>query len=452
MTFKHFRLNCVVRIILLAASIFLLTFLIMGTSLYATTAVVGIVILAQIVSLTHYIEKTNRELTRFLASIRYSDFSQSFSSSKEGESFKDLHTAFSDVVSEFQRARAEKEEQYRYLQILVQHVGLGILSFERDGTVDLINHAAKRLLNVTQLNNVKALESRSAALVKALMERHSSGKELVSLEQDGETPTLAIYATEFKLRDRPITLVSMQNIADELAEQEMAAWQKLIRVLTHEIMNSVTPIASLAGTVNQLVAESEAKDAERPAGLSGEMFDDISTAVATIEKRSRGLLHFIDAYRNLTRIPTPKYQKFPVADLIERVKTLMADRLSGSAITMRTAVEPDDLELVADPELIEQVLINLVLNAIQAVEEADRKEIEVATRIDDRTHVLITVSDSAASLSDDLKDKIFTPFFTTRKGGSGIGLSLSRQIMRLHKGNITARTIPNEKTIITLRF
>ena len=452
MTFKHFRLNCAVRVILLTASILLLAYLVLATSLYATTVVVGVAILVQMVSLIHYVEKTNRELTRFLSSIRYSDFSQSFTAGREGQSFKDLHSAFTDVVSDFQRARTEKEEQYRYLQILVQHVGLGILSFERDGTVDLINNAAKRLLNVTQLNNVRNLESKSSTLVKALMEGHSSGKELVSLEQEGETTTLAIYATEFKLRDRPITLVSMQNIADELAEQEMAAWQKLIRVLTHEIMNSVTPIASLAGTVNQLVAKADTRDAERPPELSAESFDDIRTAVATIEKRSEGLLHFIDAYRNLTRIPTPKYQKFPVGELIDRVKTLMTDRLSASGITMRTSVEPDDLELLADPELIEQVLINLVLNAIQAVEEAERKEIEVATRIDDRTHVLLTVTDSAASLSDDLKDKIFTPFFTTRKGGSGIGLSLSRQIMRLHKGNITARTIPGEKTVFTLRF
>lgn len=452
MGYRSFRIICVIRIALLAATIFLLIYLVRETSLFATSLIVGAAIILQVVSLIHYVEKTNRDLSRFLASIRYSDFSQTFSSRQGGSSFQELNTAFADVISEFQRARSEKEAQYRYLQTLVQHIGLGILSFDQSGKVDLINNAAKRLLQVNHLSNIKSLEPFSPRLVKALLSSGPGEKILVKIDGGEETLTLAVYPTQFRLPDRLITIVSMQDIESELAEQEMAAWQKLIRVLTHEIMNSVTPIASLASTVNDLVSEKEKPKESGTLQMNSETRQDIREAAATIRNRSQGLLHFVDAYRNLTRIPKPDFQIFPVAELLERVVQLMKNQIEEEGIQLKVEVEPKSLELTADPELIEQVVINLMLNAMEALQGAPDSRIELFSRLDERGRVLITVADNGPGIRDEVKEKIFTPFFTTKEEGSGIGLSLCRQIMRLHKGTVSFKSVPDESTVFTLRF
>ncbi len=452
MGYRSFRIICTIRIALLAATIFLVIYLVRETSLFATSLIVGAAIILQVVSLIHYVEKTNRDLSRFLASIRYSDFSQTFSSRQGGSSFQQLNAAFADVISEFQRARSEKETQYRYLQTLVQHIGLGILSFDQSGQVDLINNAAKRLLRVSHLKNVKLLESFSPRLVETLLASKPGEKSLVKVDDGDETLTLAVCATEFRLPDRSITLVSMQDIESELAEQEMAAWQKLIRVLTHEIMNSVTPIASLASTVNDLVSETEKLKEDGRIQMSSETKEDIREAAATIRNRSQGLLHFVDAYRNLTRIPKPDFQIFPAAQLLERVMQLMKNQIEEEGIQLKVEVEPKSLELTADPELIEQVVINLMLNAMEALQGAPDPRIELFSRLDERGRVLITVADNGPGIRDEVKEKIFTPFFTTKEEGSGIGLSLCRQIMRLHKGTVSFKSVPDESTAFTLRF
>ncbi|RKY66365.1 MAG: ATP-binding protein, partial [Candidatus Latescibacterota bacterium] len=365
MVCKNFRLQCIVRVLVLGATITLFSHLLVGTPWYATTLIVGSIALYQVYALIHYVEKTNRDLTRFLQSIRHSDFSQTFTGGGLGASFDALNAAFSEVTDAFRRTRAEKEEQVRYLQTVVQHVGIGLISFGSDGEVALMNTAARRLLNAPQLKNITSLETFSKPLVDTLFRMKPGERALVKIEDHNESLQLAIYATAFRLRDQKRTLVSIQNIRTELEEKEMEAWQNLIRVLTHEIMNSVTPIASLTATVKDLFTASfvgQEPDEKIPA----ERIEDIRGALGTIQKRSEGLLHFVEAYRNLTRIPRPRFRIFPVAELFERVGQLMQAQMADRAIRFRTSVDPESLELTADPELIEQVLINLLLNAIQA--------------------------------------------------------------------------------------
>ncbi len=451
MGYRFFRINCFVRIIALSATILLLVYLLKETTLYATSLVAAIAVVLQVASMIHYIEKTNRDLARFLTSIKYSDFSQSFAGRQRGSSFEHLNAAFDEVIAEFHKARSEKEEQYRYLQTVIQHIGLGLLAFDSSGDVDLINNAAKKLLRVTHLNNIKSLESFSQRLVETLFRLKPGEKALVKVEDYAEELHLAVYATAVRIRNKSITLVSMQNIESELAEQEMLAWQKLIRVLTHEIMNSVTPIASLASTVNNMIGAT-GEEGDGTEGLSIESTEDVRQAVATIEKRSRGLLHFTEAYRNLTRIPKPNFSVFPAIDLLERVVQLMEGQVRKNNVKLTIEVEPRSLELTADRELVEQVLINLILNAIHALKDTPEKKIELGSRLDDRGRVLVTVADNGPGIDESVKEKIFTPFFTTKKDGSGIGLSLSREIMRLHKGRIAVQSAPGEHTVFSLRF
>ena len=451
MAYKTFRLNAIIRVIILSASIFLLFYLIFRTELYTTTVILGIVIILQVVSIIHYFEKTNKELVRFFKSIKYSDFSQTFKAKGFGSWFDELHDAFSDIMEEFKKTRSEKEEHYRYLQTVVEHIGVGLISFTQSGEVGLFNNAAKRLLNLPRLKNIKQLSSFSDELVNNLFELRSGDKRIVKIELANDVMQLAVYATEFKMRGQHFTLVSIQNIQSELEEQEMEAWQKLIRVLTHEIMNSVTPISSLASTTNEMLVDTITR--QKGSDFSkDEDFDDIQGALKTIEKRSKGLINFVNAYRNLTIIPPPNFQIIKLTELFDRIKKLMITSINEKNINFYMNVEPESLELTADPELVEQVLINLILNAVHALDSGSNSKIELTAEVNETGRIIIQVCDNGPGIPDDMKERIFIPFFTTKKQGSGIGLSLSKQIMRLHKGSISVKSIPDKETVFTLRF
>jgi len=451
MIYKHFRFLCTIRILLLAATMFFFFYLILRTSLYAVTSITGLFILIQIVSLILYVEKTNRDLRRFLEAIKFEDFSQTFTISGLGTSFGELKQAFNDVLQKFYQTRAEKEEHYRYLQTVVQHIGIGLISYQQDGKVELINNAAKKLLRVPRLKNIHSLESFSKELVVSLLKIRPGQKALVKVEDNDEVLYLALYATEFSMRGQKYTMVSVQNIQSELEEKEMEAWQNLIRVLTHEIMNSVTPIASLASTAKDLLIQIP-EDREDSKKIPSTAIDDVSSAVQTIERRSQGLLRFVDSYRKLTRLPKPNFQIFPISELFERVQQLMQSQISERGIDFQTQVDPESLELTADPEMIEQVLINLLMNAIQASVKKRKPRIRLAACMDDRGRTAIRVTDNGPGITDEAIEKIFIPFFTTKKEGSGIGLSLARQIIRLHRGSISVQSKPHVETVFTLRF
>jgi len=442
MVFKKFRTNCIIRALTLALSFFTFFLILTQTALYSVLIIIGILIIYQIVALIHYVEKTNRELTRFLQSIRYSDFSQSFKDDGKGKSFDLLKKSFTEVMNAFRKARAEKEEQARYLQTVVKHIGVGLIVFQPDGEVQLINKAAKQLLGINQLKNIKSLKPLSEHLVKTLLSLKPREKTTIKVEIDSEFLQLSLYGTEFKLGGNKYSLVSLQNIHSELEATEIEAWQKLIRVLTHEIMNSVTPISSLASTINGLVKEN----------VVSESIADIRDAAQTIKKRSHGLIHFVDAYRNLTLVKKPNFEIFQIKDLFSRVEKLMQADFKKKSIRFRVNVEPRTLELTADPELIEQVLINILLNAQQAVDGCENAEVHLEARLDKRGKIVLEVKDNGPGIPKDNLEKIFIPFFSTKEGGSGIGLSLSRQIMRLHKGTIGVHSKPYFETSIILSF
>jgi nitrogen fixation/metabolism regulation signal transduction histidine kinase len=442
--FKQFRVQVTLRILLFSATVYVFFSYLLSTNYYATIFVTAIFMLYQVYSLIRYVEKINHHLNRFLLAMRYDDFSTSFPGTGLGTSFQQLFQTFNQVLGKVRQSRAEKEEHYRYLQTIIQHVGIGLVAFRSDGGVDIINNAAKRLLKVPRLKNLQGLKHFSSPLVEALLSLKAGDKTLVKI--DGEDLELALHATEFRLKDQKYTLVSLQNIQGELQEKEMEAWQNLIRVLTHEIMNSMTPITSMADTVLGML------DAEPgPDTLS-----DIRDALKTIHKRSLGLSDFVQAYRNLTLIPRPQFKIFAIGELFSRVEKLLENKLAEKEIAFAWRVEPHTLELTADPGLTEQVLINLILNAIDALTESSMKReeprIQLTGEMDDSGRVVLRVADNGPGIAKEALPKVFIPFFSTRKKGSGIGLSLSRQIMKLHKGIISVQSEPDVKTTFTLRF
>ncbi len=454
MFYKRFRFQVIFRVLILCLSGYALFHLVTFSKLFVTAFVTLVFIIYQVVSLIRYVEKTNQQLSRFLEAMKYGDFSQNFSARGLGASFEELVSLFNDVMKKTQQVRYEKEEHYQYLQTVFHHVGIGLMTFRGDGEIDLVNKAAKRLLKVARLKNIKSLRELNPPLVDTLFSLKAGEKALVKVD-NGEME-LVVHAAEFRLKDHQYTLVSLQDIQGELQEKEMEAWQTLIRVLTHEIMNSMTPLTSMAATVIDLLKSLYNQDAQGlDKAVNPDTAADIEIALKTIHKRSLGLTEFVGAYRNLTLIPKPNFKIFPVEELFARVEKLMEQKLRENNIQLQWSVEPQTLELTADPGLIEQVLINLLLNAVDALEaNAGQKEprVELTGGLDEIGRVLIRVTDNGPGIVEEAQKKVFIPFFTTKKKGSGIGLSISRQIMKLHKGMIMVQSIPDERTVFTLKF
>jgi nitrogen fixation/metabolism regulation signal transduction histidine kinase len=445
MVFRRLRVLASVHIGLIVLLSGLFFYLVFRTRLYAAQIAIGVLIISEVAALFRTVDRANRDLARFFEAVKFGDFTQGFARRSPGRSFRRLRAALADVMGAFQKERAEKEEQALYLRTIVQHVAIGLLVFQPDGKVDLMNNAAKRLLGVTQLKNVQSLEAVSPGLVSTLLGLKPRERALVRIERPDEQLQLALHASEFKLRARTFTLVSIQDIRSELEEKEIDAWQKLIRVLTHEIMNSMTPISSLAATAQDLIARSGPR--EDPESRS-----DIELALQTIAKRSQGLLHFVDGYRNLTRIPKPNFKFFPARDLFSRVSQLLQSPLAESGARLESSLRPENLELLADPDLLEQVLINLLLNAADAVRGRENARVELTAYLDERGRPVIQVRDNGVGIPEENLDKVFVPFFSTKEGGSGIGLSLSRQVMQLHNGTISVSSRQGVESVFTLRF
>lgn len=447
MVFKNFRLVAIFRILLLTATIFLF-FYTLTLEYFITPFLIGLIIIFQIYLIFKYLDKTNRDLASFLESIRFSEFTRSFKIEGMGSSFDELNQAFNDVIQDFQKVRSEKEEQYQYFQNLVRNIDVSIITYQRDGRVDMVNNSFKKLFQINSVKNIHDLKVISSDLVNTLINFEPGKSSLVKIQEEDDILQLAISGTEFKINDKSIILVTIKNIQSVLEDQETESWQKLIRVLTHEIMNSITPISSITSTLDLMFKE--AKKNESPPDQ--ESIDEAHSAIKTINKRSNGLLHFVNTYRNLTKIPNPNFKIAKVKDILDDLKILVQEEVKANNIDYILTVEPESIEIHADTKLIEQVLINLIKNAIHALEGSEMPMIHVKAYYNKRGRVTIQVIDNGQGILKEVLDKIFIPFFTTKPKGSGIGLSLSKQIMRLHGGSITAISEIEKGTTFTLTF
>lgn len=451
MGFNRFRFSTILRITLLLMNGGVFIFILINFNLPFTCTLLIALISGQIIDLINYVERTNKKLISFLESIKYNDFTTTFNDNNLGPSFKNLNHSFNNVMTEFRKSRTEKEEHFNYLQTIVQHISIGIIVFTHNGKVNLTNDAFLRIMKIPSLRNLHELEQINKDLPDTLLKLTGGDKTLIKLFLDDNISQLSIYSTVFKMHGEEFILVSLQDISSVLEEKEVESWQKLIRVLTHEIMNSITPISSLAQTVREIMLEENEKLAAlRP--LEQEDLDNIANALDTIQRRSQGLLNFVELYRNLTRIPRPNFRYFSLKDLVIRVRQLMLSRFEKDHISFHVIINPEDLMLTADPDLIEQVLINLILNACDAVKENENPEVILSAASSNNSRITVEIRDNGTGIKPDLLDKIFMPFFTSKRNGSGIGLSLSRQIMHLHKGTIHVKSNPGHSTSFTLSF
>lgn len=452
MGYRNFRINIVLRCVLLFACTLLFSYLILKTELYFTIGLVAFFLILIISSIIQYLEHSNRVLKNFLESIRYSDFSRTFEMKGKGSSFDSLMLSFNEVINDFKKIKAEKERHYFYLQTVLQHMEVSMIAFQANGDIEWINDAGKKLFHIDKLNNISELKSFSSELVELLPKIKKDDKSLIKVKHNNDIMQLSIYGTSFTVEGREVKLVSLKNIQYELEDNEIESWQKLIRVLTHEIMNSITPISSLSETVNKTLVAYSTKRNKYLDEEEKETLEDVSMALKTISKRSVGLLHFVDTYRSLTKIPKPIINVFSVDKLISNVVQLFKNEMKENNIELRVSIEPKDLILSADEQLIEQVMINLIKNAIHALTEEKNGLLEIRAFFNQFDKLSIIVTDNGVGILPDVLERIFIPFFTTKASGSGIGLSLSKQILRLHGGTISASSVPHIKTSFTLVF
>ncbi len=450
MGFKSFHIGVLFRIAIICVTIAVLVYLIVIQGQYLAAIILTSILIFEIIELFRFTSIINRKLTHFLESIRYSDFSTSFThDNKLGKSFKELNNSFNNVVEAFRKERGEKEEHLNYLNTVVQHVTTGLMSFDSDGNIGLMNSSAKRFLNAPHIKNIRELLEHNVTLYKKLKEMKPGEKALIRIDTD---MNLATHATELKMKGQILKLVAFQNIHTELISKEVEAWQNLTKVLRHEIMNSITPIASLTGTLNSILSEDLKQLDNGTFEMESETLSDLQDGLQTIENRSKGLVKFVDAYRDYTSIPQPKFTQIKVQDLFDRISQLLRHELNEFGIDFQIKILNPQLEITADKELMEMVLINLLKNSREALNNTQNPVIELISRRADDLRVIIEVKDNGPGIIPEALEKIFIPFYTTKKTGSGIGLALARQIMQLHHGLLSVKSEPNVNTVFTLRF
>jgi len=441
--FKNFKVNVAIRQISLVLVMLAFFYCMYYTNFYVTTFILLVIAAILFWDTMNYMDKTNEDFTAFLMGIQYEDFSATYSGYHKGTSFGKLYEAFNLITTKFRNIKAEKVANHQYLQTIIEHVNTGLLCINEEKEVVLMNKALKELLRKPYLKDFAAVEKLFPELHELISRLDSGQNEMIKMTVQNRLLELSVSIADFKLREVPYKLISFQNIQKELEEKELDAWQKLIRILTHEIMNSVTPITSLASSLNGLM-----KDENRV--LDEEDMEDIRDGMYAIQKRGEGLLHFTETYRSLTKIPPPKFQLVEAQPLLERIHILFKPVLKKYGVELELKFPANMVVFIADVELIEQVIINLLKNGIEAAREVENPKIQIRTIKTNEGKTIIEVQDNGNGIKEDVLDKIFVPFFTTKKEGSGIGLSLSRQIMRLHKGNIEVNSVLGKGTVFTL--
>lgn len=453
MIYKSFKFQLAVRVIALLATMFLFANLYNSDTYFFTKFLVFLAVAVQSYYLYHFVEKSNREIVHFLESIHYDDFTNTYPEKKYSSSQDELYHEFNEILKKFREIRADKEAQHQYLRTIVQHIGIGIVTFDQEGEVQIINNAAKKLLDVKLIKNINQISKTYPTLLESFSELKTGGRDLVKISKNDDEIQLAVYAIELSLLGKAFKLVSIQNIQSELEEKEMEAWQNLIRVLTHEIMNSVTPISSLASTVETELDEF-LKAGSDVAEIKNDQIEDFYLSVKTIHNRSESLIKFVSDFRNMTRIKLPNLEETKVNELLEHVTMLLKPDFEAHGIETNVSVKPD-LCINIDKEQIEQVIINVVKNAVQALaaaEEKEHKALTITAMPSDNGGASLSIVDNGVGIEEEALKKIFIPFFTTKKSGSGIGLSLSKQIMRNHGGSISAKSQIGEGTEFLLKF
>ena len=427
---NKFALLTIIRVALLTVTIFVLASLWGNAELFFTQIVLVAIIIIEVVELIRFVNHTNRELSRFFIAIRHSDFSVSFKGTPLGSSFSDLQQSMHAIIDTYKNVNLEKEAQAHLMEMLVQQISVGIILNVND-QIAFINTAAQQLLHVEGVKSWGLLAQMRLEFTKNISDLGSQGKKMIEMKHNGETRIVAVDVSTQEILGKHSRLITIHDINTEIEQKEIEAWHKLIKILTHEIMNSITPISSLTETMQGMLTDKGGK--QKPLGdVTHETLSDMLFSLNTIHSRSESLLQFVENYRRLSRVPEPLVENINVGNFVAGIARLMVDTMRKHNISWLTKADGPITDRF-DPGLLQQVVINLVTNSIHAVEGRPNKAI-VFNAYAHEGRVAFDVTDNGKGISESDLKEIFVPFFSTRKDGSGIGLSLSKQIISKHGG------------------
>jgi two-component system nitrogen regulation sensor histidine kinase NtrY len=443
---KDYQWRIVVRVVLLFLTLSAASFfLVKGWHLYL--ALLAPLLIYQVVEFIRYQSKTHEELGQFVEAVHYRDFSRYFDVKHASADIQPLRQGFNEINTTFKVISKEKETQYQYLQKILELVDTGILSYEvESGEVVWMNESLKRMLQLPYLKTIHSLEKRDRVLFEEVSSLQPGESRIGTAHLERSFFKVLLSATAFQTEGKKYKLIAFQNVNEALDETESKAWQKLLSVMTHEIMNSIAPISSLANTLKGRLQQSLLEPGNPVA------VEDLEVGIETIKRRSEGLLKFAETYRNLNKITQLKLKNVYARELFANLHQLMQPTFEQKNIELEIILRETDLSFEADPSLIEQVLINLMVNAIEAVKEQENPRIILSADSNEKRKAILRVADNGSGMPEEVIDKIFIPFFSTKKSGSGIGLSLCKQIMMLHKGNIQVQSVEGKGTVFSLHF
>ncbi|HCT30572.1 MAG TPA: hypothetical protein DIW31_07520 [Bacteroidales bacterium] len=445
MIFKRYQFGFLIRVILLALSFALLMYLVVVEKQYLRGIYVFAAIILLIWSIYSHISKISRDFFTFITALANEEYSIQFADDKSNKALQRLYHLYNITAKRFQKVKYERDLQHLFLQEIINQIEVGILAFNSNLDVLLYNKTYCKLFGLT---SPKSLNDLNPEIKKLIIDLEPGNKRMIYHSLNGEKFMLSTHSTTFVLKERSLTLAYFHNIKSELDEQELESWQKLFSVLTHEIMNSVTPISSLTSSLNVRLK----KDIANTGNAEQKTLTLLSEGLDAVSTRSNGLLTFTDSFRKLSKIAKPNRVEIELEKLFERIKTLFSSTLQGSSIKLKYEISAETPLIYADPQQIEQVLINLVQNAIDSLEGVNNGEISISTTISNGGKTTISISDNGIGIPSETIDKVFIPFFTTKAKGSGIGLSLSRQIVKMHNGTIEINSVKDTGTTVSIKI
>ena len=449
MAYYKFSINIIVRVILITANCFFLISEYFLRDYYITIINLALLLGLQTFLLIKYIRKMNLRVVAYFELIKNKESAFRLKNTDSNDSFSRLRKEFNDTNQIIQDIRIEKEIQTNYLNHLINYISIGMFSIDENEKIQFVNPEAKRILGVDtifKLEDLSFLNSDFANIIRKLMPNQS---EIIEIESSGLNQKLSVTCALFKLGGAKIKLVSFQDIHKHLYQKELESWNKLIRILNHEIMNSITPITSLSKTMKKYF--SDGLNIKELKEITQQNISRTVEGLDIIEERGSGLISFVNSYRKLSSLPEPKRTEVKLSKLLSQVKDLFKDEIESRNIDLKIELKPDDLILFVDKDQITQVLINIIRNSSDAIQGKDKAEILIrATK--NKNEVVLSIADNGIGIPSEILNDIFIPFYTTKDSGSGIGLSLSKQIMELNNGTISVSSIPNTSTEFKLVF
>ncbi len=455
MTYRDYKLSLLVRIFVLFLSIIIFVLVIQkldfGLNILKSIIIAALLLLIIFLSVRSIFKFTIRrytEMDRFFESIKYRDFTQWFNEDSGPKDIRELHRGFNSINETIKTINKEKEVQYLYLQKILELVNTGIIAYNIDsGSVLWVNDSFKQVLNIPTIKNIQFVKKRNSKMFTDVFETSHLNGNTISIDSENTKTKILISNSSFKVKDEVFKLIVLQNIENTLNQNQAEAWYKLLRVMTHEIMNSIAPISSLAESLQNKIRLS-IEDANNNQVDT----EDLYLGITSIRNRSQGLMKFANTYRGLNKIADINLSKAPIHTMFESISYLLQPSLKSKNIALQFKLDNPELQIDLDASLIEQVLINLILNAVEACKNVESPLIKISAEKNIEGVAIIKVSDNGIGVPNEILDKIFIPFFSTKKNGSGIGLSLCQQIMFLHKGKIQINSIENNGTVIQLIF